>query len=96
MKDGAMPTADSGKELLGFQVRCRDPGGNRIARRFRHLELHGLLGLLLQNDRAGSYPTALDDIVDAECNKVTAAGQVFSLLEVRERDAGLFGLAAGA
>ena len=61
------------EKLLRFQVCCRHPGSNRIARRFRDLELNRPLGFLLQHDCAGSDPTAVDDILDAQGYKVTPA-----------------------
>jgi hypothetical protein len=46
---------------------------HKTGRSFRDLELHRPLDLLLHDDRPRGHATALEDIVNALCNKVTPA-----------------------
>src|ERR1700716_3307532 len=61
------------KELLRLQMRRADPSRDRIARLLGDLKLHRPLSLLLHNNRARGYMTALDHVVDAKPDQIAPA-----------------------
>jgi hypothetical protein len=73
------------QELLRFQVRCGDPGRDRVPRLLGDLKLNRALGLLLHDHRPRHYPSTLDDIVDPE-SKWIAAAQLAVDGEVEQRE----------
>ena len=73
------------QELVRFQTRRSDPGGDGVSRLFGNLKLDRPLGLLLHDNRTRSDPTALDNIMDAERNNIaTAQFAVDSEIEQRK------------
>ena len=54
-------------------MRLLDPSCDRLARLLGDLELHGLLRLLLHNNRASGDMTLLNHIVDAKSDQITPA-----------------------
>jgi hypothetical protein len=70
---GRLPNAAGKEELVWLQTGHRNPGRERIARELGDLKLHRPLGLLLHDDRARGYMTALDHIVDTKLNQIAPA-----------------------
>jgi hypothetical protein len=68
-----MPPPARKEELIGFEMRRRDPRGDRVPRLLDDLELHRSLGLFLHDDRAGSNVTALNHVVDVKPDQITPA-----------------------
>jgi hypothetical protein len=58
--------SDRKQKLFRLSMRLLDPGRDCFLRLFGDLKLHGPLRLLLHDNRAGGYLTALDNVVDAK------------------------------
>jgi hypothetical protein len=61
------------QEPLGAKLRAGDPGGDRLAGLVGQLELHRLLGLVLEDDGAVRDGAAVGDIADTQRDQVAAA-----------------------
>ena len=71
--------------MLRLQVCGRDPGRDRVPRLHGQFKLNRPLGLLLHDDRAAGYLTALDHVVHAQPDQIAAA-QLAVDGEVEERE----------